>query len=84
MVAWRKWYKTADWQRLRWECIAAALFTCVRCECVFGSPDLVADHITPHRGNRALFFDPNNLQCLCARCHSSDKQREERNAYRSH
>jgi 5-methylcytosine-specific restriction protein A len=35
----------------------------------------VADHITPHRGDAALFCGP--LQSLCASCHSSTKQREE-------
>lgn len=35
----------------------------------------VADHITPHRGDPALFGGP--LQSLCATCHSSDKAREE-------
>ena len=28
------------------------------------------DHIKPHRGDYALFRDPNNLQSLCASCHS--------------
>jgi len=32
----------------------------------------VADHITPHRGDRVLFAGP--LQSLCASCHSSSKQ----------
>lgn len=80
-VHWRKWYKTAEWQRLRWDCLAAALFTCVRCGFVSSHPkasDMVADHREPHRGERALFFDPGNLQCLCATCHNRDKQREER------
>lgn len=35
----------------------------------------VADHVTPHRGDPALFDGP--LQSLCATCHSSAKQREE-------
>ena len=80
VVPWRKWYKTAEWQRLRWECISAALFTCVRCSRIYQSPDLVADHIQPHRGDRALFFEPTNLQCMCATCHNREKQREERGA----
>ena len=37
----------------------------------------VADHITPHRGDEALFWDMCNGQCLCKRCHDRDKQREE-------
>lgn len=41
----------------------------------------VADHVTPHRGDEALFFDPANLQSLCDakpwRCHSQAKAREE-------
>lgn len=35
----------------------------------------VADHIVPHRGDRALFLG--ELQSLCVHCHSSVKQREE-------
>ena len=27
-------------------------------------------HIIDHKGNRALFFDPNNLMTLCKSCHS--------------
>ena len=30
----------------------------------------VVDHITPHRGDWALFIDPSNHQSLCARCHN--------------
>ena len=28
------------------------------------------DHITPHRGDWALFVNPHNLQSLCHSCHS--------------
>jgi 5-methylcytosine-specific restriction protein A len=28
------------------------------------------DHVVPHRGDRALFDDPENWQTLCAACHS--------------
>ncbi len=38
----------------------------------------VADHIRPHRGDPDLFWDEGNLQCLCAPCHNSAKQKEER------
>ena len=30
----------------------------------------VVDHITPHRGDRALFWDRNNWQPLCGRHHA--------------
>jgi 5-methylcytosine-specific restriction protein A len=44
----------------------------------------VVDHIIPHRGDQALFWDQSNWQPLCDaepwRCHSSTKQREERGA----
>ncbi|WJO30990.1 HNH endonuclease [Pseudomonas monteilii] len=37
----------------------------------------VVDHIIPHRGDQALFWDEDNWQSLCGPCHSSDKQAEE-------
>ena len=38
----------------------------------------VVDHITPHRGDSAVFWDKANWQSLCKRCHDSAKQAEER------
>jgi 5-methylcytosine-specific restriction protein A len=32
-------------------------------------PAAVLDHITPHRGVVALFWDQNNWQGLCLGCH---------------
>lgn len=29
----------------------------------------VVDHIIPHKGDRKLFWDENNWQALCKRCH---------------
>ncbi|MBC3411292.1 MULTISPECIES: HNH endonuclease [Pseudomonas] len=37
----------------------------------------VVDHIIPHRGDQALFWDEGNWQSLCGPCHSSVKQAEE-------
>ena len=34
------------------------------------------DHVTPHRGDRDLFWDESNWQALCRRCHSR-KTRDE-------
>lgn len=40
------------------------------------TPGYIADHIDPHRGDRAKFWK-GELQTLCETCHSSTKQREE-------
>ena len=40
-------------------------------------PAHVVDHIMPHRGDQALFWDKTNWQSLCFTHHSRDKQREE-------
>jgi 5-methylcytosine-specific restriction protein A len=47
-------------------------------------PATVVDHIIPHKGDQALFWDAeNNWQPLCAPCHSSVKQREEQGTLRT-
>ena len=38
----------------------------------------VVDHIRPHNGDAALFWDERNWQPLCKYCHDSIKQREEK------
>ena len=40
-------------------------------------PATVVDHITPHRGDTKLFYDPANLQSLCKWHHDSVKARAE-------
>lgn len=78
---WRKWYKTARWQKLRMSVLVRDLFTCQRPGCGRIEADtsqLVADHRRPHRGVEALFWDITNLWTLCKPCHDSWKQREER------
>jgi 5-methylcytosine-specific restriction endonuclease McrA len=78
-LGYRQWYKTSRWQRLRWKVLVRDLFACRMCERI--EPDtskLVADHVTPHRGDEALFWDEGNLQCLCKSCHDRIKQRQER------
>ena len=37
----------------------------------------VVDHIKPHKGDKALFWDQANWQPLCASCHSGTKQQLE-------
>lgn len=38
----------------------------------------VVDHVIPHRGDMKLFWDQSNWAPLCASCHSSVKQAEEK------
>ena len=38
----------------------------------------VVDHIVPHRGNSKLFWDRNNWQGLCKRCHDRKTMTTER------
>lgn len=38
----------------------------------------VVDHIKPHRGDRALAFDPDNLQSLCKPCHDRHADAKDR------
>ena len=33
------------------------------------TPSFIADHIIPHHGNIELFWDEENIQALCNRCH---------------
>ncbi|WP_134103054.1 HNH endonuclease signature motif containing protein [Neorhizobium sp. R1-B] len=80
-VEWRSWYKTARWQKLRWSVLVRDLFTCKMKGCGRVEADtskLVADHKIAHRGDQRLFWDDQNLQCLCKDCHDRLKQREER------
>jgi 5-methylcytosine-specific restriction endonuclease McrA len=76
---WRAWYGSARWRALSWAVRLEAAFTCARCARVEGRKgQTVADHIVPHRGDEALFWDRANLQCLCKPCHDQAKQAEER------
>ena len=77
---WRKWYKTARWQKLRLIVFARDLFTCQMVECgrvVSNTAKLVCDHRRPHRGDEGRFWDEQNLQTLCKPCHDKLKQAEE-------
>lgn len=49
---------------------------CARCR----APATVVDHIVPHRGDPARFWDRSNWQSLCAPHHNASKQREEARA----
>lgn len=64
---------TGAWDKAR----AGFLAAHPRCR-YCGKAATVVDHKTPHKGDKALFWDRNNWQALCAPCHNGAKQREER------
>jgi 5-methylcytosine-specific restriction protein A len=41
----------------------------------------VVDHITPHKGDKALFWQRANWQPLCKRCHDIKTMTEDRGAW---
>ena len=69
--------KTAQWQRLRARYLQQHPF-CVRCEAA-GRLVLanVVDHIMSHRGDSTLFWDVDNWQSLCKRCHDIKTAKED-------
>ncbi len=76
---WRNWYKLARWARLRAKVLLRDGYQCAMCSAVeSNTANLVADHIKPHRGDPALFWDEANIQTLCKPCHDGPKQRAER------
>ncbi|MDP0925710.1 AAA family ATPase [Paracoccus onubensis] len=87
-ITWRGLYDKAQWRGtkaakgqdgLRWKILTRDLFTCQWCGDAGQPPSkLVADHIRPHTGNGDLFWDEDNIQCLCKSCHDGKKQALER------
>ena len=78
---WQRWYGLAVWQKLRKLRLASEPL-CRMCEAENRSTTAtVCDHVTPHRGDWALFADYDNTQSLCASHHNHRKQSEERTGY---
>jgi len=75
---WRRLYNTKAWHKLR----AAQLRDeplCRLCQQLGRVTAAgIVDHIIPHKGDEALFYDPCNLQSLCKHCHDSAKQSQEK------
>ena len=82
-VRWRRWYKTARWQRLRREVLLRDAYICRQTGVMLqdgrDAPNsAVVDHIRPHRGDPAMFWDPENLQSVAKSWHDREKQKAER------
>jgi 5-methylcytosine-specific restriction protein A len=75
----RQLYGTATWQATSRSILARDRLCCL-CRTAFAE---VCDHRTParvyvsqHGGDLQVFFDENNLQGLCKRCHDAKTARE--------
>ena len=66
----KRLYNSGRWRRLRFRHLEREPLCreCARVGKVTPASDV--DHIKPHKGDFCLFFDENNLQSLCASCHS--------------
>jgi 5-methylcytosine-specific restriction protein A len=74
-------YSKAQWKRQRLAQLQAEPLCCF-CEAKgVVEAATVADHKDPHKGDPELFFDADNLQSLCKRCHDSTKARIESRGY---
>jgi 5-methylcytosine-specific restriction protein A len=77
-ATYRKWYKGNAWRILREHQLRDEPL-CRMCQAEGRvTAANVVDHVRPHKGDRVLFFDPENLQSLCAPHHDADKQQIER------
>jgi 5-methylcytosine-specific restriction endonuclease McrA len=83
----RRQYDTTRWRRLvKWFLNNHPL--CVLCSQIGkDTPATIGDHIKPWRMGKTdqerddLFWDVNNLQALCAPCHSAAKRIQEHHGY---
>lgn len=63
----------ARWEKARLGYLSRhPLCVCCQAHGVVAAAELV-DHIVPHKGDRALFWDRGNWQALCAWCHNHVK-----------
>ncbi|MER9588552.1 HNH endonuclease [Mesorhizobium australicum] len=74
----RRWYNCSRWRKLRLAVLLRDRYTCQMCGRLEPrTSKLVCDHVSPHRGDEQKFWS-GPFQTLCATCHSSKKQAEER------
>lgn len=78
--AYRRWYWTPQWRQIR----AAQLMAEPLCRLCHAKgrivPATVCDHIEPHKGDKARFWN-GPFQSLCEPCHNGTKQQVERIGY---
>lgn len=71
---WHHLYATSRWKKMSRDFLKkyTVCFVC-------GRKSEIADHIVPHRGNLELFFNEENLQPMCWKCHSRKTFKENNN-----
>lgn len=86
--AYRKLYASKKWRALRERALFRDAYRCQHKKCGVilkrgkASPQsAVVHHIKAHKGDLDLFFDINNLQSVCWRCHSGDIQSIEKHGF---
>jgi 5-methylcytosine-specific restriction endonuclease McrA len=65
-------YKSPLWRQLKKQKLREQSY-CSKCGI---SDNLHVHHVLPPKGNEDLFFDYNNLDVLCAKCHRLETNRE--------
>lgn len=75
--AYRRWYKTARWQKLRARQLNHEPLCAYCLDIGVVNAATVCDHTTPHKGDEHRFWS-GPFQSLCKPCHDRDKQRIER------
>ena len=74
-------YNTKRWRTIR-AIVLSEEPTCRMCKRLGKiTPADTVDHIKPHKGDLQLFYDRDNLQALCASCHSGAKRIQETKGY---
>lgn len=74
-------YGTKHWDRLRTQALVRDAYQCQSCHRCEHKSRLHAHHVTPHRGDRILFFDLGNLRTLCELCHNTEAKQIETYGY---
>lgn len=69
---WRNLYSSKRWKELSSKCLEENP-TCQKCR---GAASTEVHHVIPHRGDKELFYDADNLVALCHPCHSAETRRE--------
>jgi 5-methylcytosine-specific restriction protein A len=70
-------YYNSRWQRERKIYLKANPFCVICLKFNKYTKANVVDHIKPHRGDMNLFWDKNNWQALCKKCHDKKTRTED-------